>query len=1166
MSHFIRKSRPYTALGLTLSAFFMLIFAFVDRSDSASPASGTITPIGPTLTWAGAPAIGSTIDELGCVDGVNCDTFTVTLSGTPASWAGKKARIEISWPDSGDDFDVYVHKGSNSGPIAGSGAEGGAGPEVVELDPSVASIGTGVFTVHVIYWLVLPTNTHSGKIEVIGGATPTPTVSPTVTPTPTPAPGKPRFFHYYPAAGVADDAGEPSIGINWNTENVARAPGQTFKNRTRSTNLLNTIFNGGTSNYYGGFLPFMLRATFDDCSSPAGVQFDQMPVTLPAAPRVFGDPILFTDHITGRTFVNQEVALTPAGSTMEFTDDDGETFFPSQGAAPSGVDHQTVGGGPFHAPLPPGLVYPHAVYYASQAIATAISELSLDGGVTFPVETPIYNAADCTGLHGHIKIAEDGTAYIPNKVCSPAGVPFVFGGSPAVVVSENNGATWDIRRVPGVASDAGVDDASVGVSICPPGTDSLGNTIPCDKTARSNTIYLGFMYDDGRPGVAVSNNRGVNWDHILDLSTISNVKHIAFPEMVAGDPDRATFAFFGTETSGDFSAPEFPGVWYMYTATTFDGGVTWAVENITPGDPIQRGGICGDGTCRNLLDFFDIQLDKQGRVMIAGEDGCIAGCVNGGSNSFTAKAFITRQSGGKRMFSVFDPVEPAIPQAPRLEGFVDAGNTAVTLSWQAPDNGGSPITSYKIFRSAIPGGSYASLSPIATVTGTSFIDTTFGPGPKFYVVTAVNGQGEGPFCNEFTPAIDDGPTRCDLPGLLVNYDLLPDGSDNDSGQNVPIDGRVNAKQLHIAEPFVQAGTEQLFFTLDVAPSTLASAPPNSQWYIVWNRQGTQPSDPNDASFDRLYVAMKTDASGAPSFEYGKFGIPINTSPPPLPDPNANTPVKYGDVDSGSYDPLTGLIKITISNTTLRTIDGGATKYQAGTDLASTNVRTYFNRPDPGQRSQNNASDITGDGTYTLGGNAACAPAVAAPTKVVSRRTHGSVGLFDIQLFPMFPPGSVAIEPRSGNGASDSHQVVFTFAQPVTVLSSAATSDSGGSATVSSTTVNGNDVTVNLTGVTNAQTLTITLNGVSAGGSGSNPVAVQMAVLLGDTTADRAVNSADISQTKSKSGTLVTGDNFRNDVNVDGNLNSADIGLVKSKSGTALPNTAERQRRGGGKKR
>jgi len=45
--------------------------------------------------------------------------------------------------------------------------------------------------------------------------------------------------------------------------------------------------------------------------------------------------------------------------------------------------------------------------------------------------------------------------------------------------------------------------------------------------------------------------------------------------------------------------------------------------NATPGDPIQRGGICGGNPCRNLLDFFDATIDKEGRVLVGYDDGCI---------------------------------------------------------------------------------------------------------------------------------------------------------------------------------------------------------------------------------------------------------------------------------------------------------------------------------------------------------------------------------------------------------------------------------------------------------------------------------------------------------------------------------------------------------------
>jgi hypothetical protein len=95
--------------------------------------------------------------------------------------------------------------------------------------------------------------------------------------------------------------------------------------------------------------------------------------------------------------------------------------------------------------------------------------------------------------------------------------------------------------------------------------------------------------------------------------------------------------------------------------------------------------------------------------------------------------------------------------------------------------------------------------------------------------------------------------------------------------------------------------------------------------------------------------------------------------------------------------------------------------------------------------------------------------------------------------------------------------------------------------------------VNLTGVTNAQVIKVSLTNVSdSAGDFSSAVSAPMGVLIGDTNADGFVNSADISQTKSQSGQAVTGFNFREDLNADGFLNSADISLVKSKSGTALP--------------
>lgn len=162
---------------------------------------------------------------------------------------------------------------------------------------------------------------------------------------------------------------------------------------------------------------------------------------------------------------------------------------------------------------------------------------------------------------------------------------------------------------------------------------------------------------------------------------------------------------------------------------------------------------------------------------------------------------------------------------------------------------------------------------------------------------------------------------------------------------------------------------------------------------------------------------------------------------------------------------------------------------------------------------------------------------------VSRKMHGAT-VFDIAL-PL--AGTAGVECRTG-GANSNHQVIVTFPSTVSLPSATVTTGTG---SVSSFTVSGGKVTVNLTGVFNAQTIVITLFGVSDGTNMAD-VTISMGVLLGDTSRNGSVNATDVSLTKSKSGQSVDASNFRTDVTVSNSINSSDVSTVKSKSGTALP--------------
>jgi hypothetical protein len=132
-----------------------------------------------------------------------------------------------------------------------------------------------------------------------------------------------------------------------------------------------------------------------------------------------------------------------------------------------------------------------------------------------------------------------------------------------------------------------------------------------------------------------------------------------------------------------------------------------------------------------------------------------------------------------------------------------------------------------------------------------------------------------------------------------------------------------------------------------------------------------------------------------------------------------------------------------------------------------------------------------------------------------------------------------------------HLVTVGGAPQAQVTSGTATIGTGGVANGGLVSVSGSTVTIPLTNVANAQTITVTLFGVNDGSSSGN-VVIPMSRLLGDTNANGAVSSADVSQTKSRIGQTLSTANFRSDVNANGGINASDTGTVKVSLGTGLP--------------
>ena len=172
------------------------------------------------------------------------------------------------------------------------------------------------------------------------------------------------------------------------------------------------------------------------------------------------------------------------------------------------------------------------------------------------------------------------------------------------------------------------------------------------------------------------------------------------------------------------------------------------------------------------------------------------------------------------------------------------------------------------------------------------------------------------------------------------------------------------------------------------------------------------------------------------------------------------------------------------------------------------------------------------------------------TRIVSRKVHGNVGQFDVNLPLAGPHG---IECRSG-GANGDYTLVFTFANTLTSVDGASVTSGTGS--VSSNHIDSNDshnYVVALTGVTNAQTINVSLTNVTdSAGNFSSAVSASMGVLIGDVNATGVVTSGDTNLCKAQALQPVTSANFRCDVNASGSITTGDVNIIKQNALTRLP--------------
>ncbi|MCA1814448.1 MAG: FG-GAP-like repeat-containing protein, partial [Halobacteriales archaeon] len=503
----------------------------------------------------------------------------------------------------------------------------------------------------------------------------------------------PLLFQQYNAPlNLGDGAGEPGIGVNWNTGNV-------FINSFPSLNLNPTSKNVK-----------VLKAQFDDSRTPPEITWTDVTGTVPPATYANVDPVLFQDSITGRIWAGGDDGC----NALAYSDNDGQSWSATANpCAEPGEDHPTVGSGPYAGTPPPAASWPNAsqpraVYTCGQTgnvppVGPGWCARSDDGGITFAnVAPPWLPVNQCIGLHGHIRVANDGTAFLPDRDCF---------GKASISVTEDNGQSWIVHGLPGTKGDSRFD--------------------PSVAPTEHNWAYLGAAESDGAY-IGLTKDKGATWQDVgqgngapagtkaFNVGRLVNppVIRAEFAEVIAGDDERAAFAFLGSSSISPNAVPDCDTytdhVWHMYVALTYDSGKTWQVQRVTD-DPVQLGPIGNSGdVCRDMLDFNDITVDAQGRVLIGYSDGCIQavnGCRVGAAYTTSqrgegnAVATIARQYSGRGLFARFDQDGGGSAPLSSLPGGPYEGNAGSNVALAGSANGGIAPYTFTWSVAAKPSGS-----------------------------------------------------------------------------------------------------------------------------------------------------------------------------------------------------------------------------------------------------------------------------------------------------------------------------------------------------------------------------------------------------------------------------------------------------------------------------
>ena len=592
---------PLNAL-LVLTFALSMILIPPPGTEAANPAAGTISPAGPTVTWQGPSTGGACANENTCVEGANCDTFKLTLSGTEADWAGKVVNIDITWLNPANDYDLYIHKGENcptNGPCEGPVvSQDGNGPpstkEVGMIDPS--STGTGVYLVRLVIFSVAPGDPFTGTASV--------------------GPEPPGRRATYLKGGITFS---PNVTVK---APVARRDGEPSNRTDKFGNHYTSAIRGvpaGVDLWYFDLRPG--SPTYDPYMRSPIYRGQPDSFTQETATALGADGGGDVDLAVGFDSNNPEAppvlaysSLVAANISTGKSTDRGETFqLNPAGNATGGIpvdDRQWL---EFYGK--------NTVYMLYRTIAPTIAmvQRSDDGGL-------IYGPATVVGTIGQVGYLDvhqaSGTVYVSGstgRVCvgkpsSPTVAPSSYTCKQVAEVNENASNIFFVVKV--------ADDGR---------RDAAGNEV--------GTAYV--VYSNGfKTFMRHSVDGGMTWSNRVRVSDGLDTRTTLFPWIETGPtPGSVGIAWYGSTAAVNNDDAD----WKVFYAQSFNADEevptfrqVQASDHFIHASNISTGGTLGTAN-RNLIDYFQVSFDPTGAAIISYTDD---------HNDYDGHTYVTRQTSG----------------------------------------------------------------------------------------------------------------------------------------------------------------------------------------------------------------------------------------------------------------------------------------------------------------------------------------------------------------------------------------------------------------------------------------------------------------------------------------------------------------------------------------